>query len=745
MCRVHGQVNTVDGRPVSGVRIEFSEGLPPQITDASGRFQVAAPADGSPCTITPKKAGMTFTPVQQRVWLSGEEVEASFTATPAPKGKDKAGDTWWSAIELIVDGPAETGNIEFSGNQDWFFFKVAVKGIYVVETWEGSLDDSYMTLYDSNLRVIARDDDSGEGRMSKISRTLSPGTYYVKVEGYLWIDTGTYTIRVSSAAPTLSRLAINNGALATTSRTVTLNHTCVGVPTECMASELPSFAGAAWQPYTAAPTFVLSAGNDTKTVYFKVRDAFGRESNVVSDNIYLNEPTPVELIVNAPPTTGYIWPILDEDWFYLTVATAGIYTIETWADVLDDTSMWLYQGDQTTLLASDEGSGERGRMAKIVRNLGPGTYYVRVRAGRWRLVGTYLIRVMTDGPQVTVLSPHGDPTANTALKVGNSEVVFTSRMPGVLEIVCSFAVNAPAVPDLANKVRAAISPIGSSALQWQTLQRTPSPWTGSAAGLPPSASPTAGKAVLNPRTGRFEVKAVFTGLPANNSDFGPKTLWAQIVDGATVLATAQQPLEVFYPKRATNNPGTGRDRGPNWFYYWKTGNVCGITTGWEYERGWDYGYYLPGEDHINVEDAAPTVNLGPETYTSDTGDKVVVSGQGVGPACCAETIAHELQHKWFYENWDALIAAAEADGEDDGDDYDDPDDDGIPNIAEAGFLGLTTDPNDPDTYNMGGAYRTYGDEEIRCRKKELDTGLTVTPANDWAYPGSNSYPPYSRE
>ncbi len=743
ICRVHGQVRTADGQPVAGVAVQFSEGLAPQVTDASGRFEVLAPADGARCTVTPKKANTAFAPAERKVWLSGDEAEASFAAAPIPKGKAKAGDNWWNAVELIVDGPTETGDIDPALDQDWFFFKVAVKGTYIVETWAGSLDDSYMTLYSSNLGAITRDDDSGQGAMSKISRALNPGTYYVMLEGYSWLDSGTYTIRVNTSAPTLSKLAINNGAAATTSTAVTLNHTCIGTPTECMASESPNFAGAAWQPYVAAPAFVLSTGNDTKIVYLKVRDAFARESNVVADSIYLNEPTPVPLTVNAPPATGYVWPALDEDWFYFTAAAADTYTIESWAGTLTDNFMALYQSDQTTLIASDDVSGEKGKMAKIVRALAPGTYYIKVRATKSSGVGTYLIRVMTSGAQVTILNPHGNPAATTSLAVGNAEVVFTSKLPGMLEVVCSFAVNAPAVPDLANKVRACISPVGASALQWQTLKKVASPWAGSAAGVPAGASATTGKAVLNTKTGRFEVKAVFTGLPTNNSDFGPKTLWAQVVDGAVVVASAQQPIEVFYPRLAVNNPGTGRNFGPNWFYYWKNGNVCGATTGWEYAPGWDYGYYMPSEDHINVENSAPTMNTGPETYTNDTGGAIVVSGQGIGPACCTETIAHEFQHKWFYDNWDALIAAAEADGENNGDDYDDPDDDGIPNIAEAGYLGVTTDPDDPDTYNMGADYSTYGDEEVRCRMKELNTGLTVAEGDDWAYPGSNSCPRYS--
>ncbi|HPD13311.1 MAG TPA: PPC domain-containing protein [Planctomycetota bacterium] len=743
-CRLAGRVATAAGEPLGGVTVRFSNGLPAQTTDSSGAFETVAPADGTRCTVTPSKRGWEFTPAERSVWLSGDEAEASFRAAPAgrEKTKSKDGDSWTNAVELVMDGPTKTGDIWYGSAQNWFYFKVVTAGTYIVESWPGTLTDNYIWLYNSSLKVIAADDDSGEGLMAKITRTLSAGTYYVLVQGYSWSLSGTYTIGVRTPGPTLSNFAINGGALATLTPQVTLNHVAQGTPAQFMASESPTFAGAAWTPYVANPPFTLSAGNETKTVYLKVRDANNRESNVLSDSILLNEPIPVELTVNAPPTLGNLWPAGDLDWFYFTAAAPGMYTIETWAGSLTDNVMGLYQGDQATLIATDDNSGEGGRMARIVRILAPGTYFIRVVPLKAKKTGTYLIRVMTGEPQLTVLNPYGDPTANTAAAVGNSEVVFSARIPATLEVACSFAVNAPAVPDLANKVRVCISPVGGSALQWMAGKKTPSPWTGSAAGQPAGAHAAMGKALFNPKTGRYEAKAVFTGLPANNADFGPKTIWVQIVDGANVIGTAQQPIEVFYPRLVTNNAGAGPDRGPNWFYFWKTGNVCGATTGWQYLRGRSYGVYYPGEDHVNVRDAAPTRNSGPETYRNDFGSSVTVTGQGVGPQCCTEVIAHEFQHKWFYDNWDALIAAAEADGENNGDDYDDPDDDGIPNLFEPGFLGIATDPNDPDTFNMGGSYSSYGDEELRCRKVELAPGLTADPAADWAFPGSNSYPRY---
>ena len=98
------------------------------------------------------------------------------------------------------------------------------------------------------------------------------------------------TIILSVPTPVLKTLAINAGATTTTSRTVTLNNTTSGAaPTHYRASESSAFTGAAWLPYSTAPSFDLSAGNATKRVYFQLRDAEGAISNFLSDTIVLSQ------------------------------------------------------------------------------------------------------------------------------------------------------------------------------------------------------------------------------------------------------------------------------------------------------------------------------------------------------------------------------------------------------------------------------------------------------------------------
>ncbi len=89
-------------------------------------------------------------------------------------------------------------------------------------------------------------------------------------------------------APVVTAFAINGGAATTQSQTVTLNNTTANNPSHYMASESSDFSGAAWQTYSIAPQFSLSAGDGQKIVYFKTRNSTG-ESNHASDSIFLEQ------------------------------------------------------------------------------------------------------------------------------------------------------------------------------------------------------------------------------------------------------------------------------------------------------------------------------------------------------------------------------------------------------------------------------------------------------------------------
>jgi Zn-dependent metalloprotease/predicted secreted protein len=199
----------------------------------------------------------------------------------------------------------------------------------------------------------------------------------------------------------LTSFAINNGAPSTDSRWVTLNHGVTGDPTHTMASESSTFSGATWQPYESAPKFILSSGSGSKTVYFKARKADGEMTQVMSDSIeYSMTITPV--IVNGISAEGNLKFENDYDWYQFSLSSSGVYIIESVASTLQNSFIYLYgPGNMTDLIAVDDNSGV-GNMAKVVRYLSAGTYYVMVKGFG---TGTYELSVRSPAP----LSVNADP------------------------------------------------------------------------------------------------------------------------------------------------------------------------------------------------------------------------------------------------------------------------------------------------------------------------------------------------
>jgi hypothetical protein len=104
-----------------------------------------------------------------------------------------------SIAALTVNAAATGGNISPAGDMDWYQFTVSTAGTHTIETWAGSLDDTYMELFGPNNQstLIEENDDGGTGIAAKIVRSLSAGTYYVRISSFWWDVTGTYTIRVT--------------------------------------------------------------------------------------------------------------------------------------------------------------------------------------------------------------------------------------------------------------------------------------------------------------------------------------------------------------------------------------------------------------------------------------------------------------------------------------------------------------------------------------------------------------------
>ncbi|MFD2332631.1 SpoIID/LytB domain-containing protein [Cohnella sp. GCM10020058] len=106
--------------------------------------------------------------------------------------------SFWNAGETLTSSGTVSGQAE-----KWFKITGANLTVTIETVPNGTKTDTYLELYNSNLQLLASDDDSGGGNYSRISAYLASGsTYYVKVRNLssgsavyagIYLTTGTLT------------------------------------------------------------------------------------------------------------------------------------------------------------------------------------------------------------------------------------------------------------------------------------------------------------------------------------------------------------------------------------------------------------------------------------------------------------------------------------------------------------------------------------------------------------------------
>ena len=104
-----------------------------------------------------------------------------------------ADDTPSSAVAIAVNSSA-TGEISPEADVDYWRFVVPSRGQLVVETSGDT--DTVGALEDDSGNRIDFDDDSGTEFNFKIAVSVDAGTYYIRVSGYDFDETGPYTLHV---------------------------------------------------------------------------------------------------------------------------------------------------------------------------------------------------------------------------------------------------------------------------------------------------------------------------------------------------------------------------------------------------------------------------------------------------------------------------------------------------------------------------------------------------------------------
>jgi hypothetical protein len=219
--------------------------------------------------------------------------------------------------------------------------------------------------------------------------------------------------------------------------------------------------------------------------------------------------------------------------------------------------------------------------------------------------------------------------------------------------------------------------------------------------------------------------------------YGKKNIYATLYSkdettGEYYTHTFKKEFNLFFKEDGDDD----NDKIPNWFAYWKKDGAISNIDKAQYDSSCSsntFGYYSHGADKVNLCGAAPS-NRAKKTYNFN-GNKDFYGTEGVDTA--AQVVAHELNHKWVYENW---LSGGQWNGKTDSDfkaqgtgdarDYDDD----LPDDYEST---IGTDTGKVDTFDLetqkSSTYKYYGDNEytsILAGDKEKGIG-----EKDWSDTG----------
>jgi hypothetical protein len=98
--------------------------------------------------------------------------------------------------KLEIGGPRVEGEISAGGERDRYTFAVETAGPYTIETTGNT--DTFVSLFGPNneARLIAEDDDSGPGNLSRLTQNLAAGNYFLRVRLFSASSTGPYGVSV---------------------------------------------------------------------------------------------------------------------------------------------------------------------------------------------------------------------------------------------------------------------------------------------------------------------------------------------------------------------------------------------------------------------------------------------------------------------------------------------------------------------------------------------------------------------
>ena len=348
----------------------------------------------------------------------------------------------------ITVGDSATGEIETSGDHDWFEVTLEAGKTYRIDLegspgGSGKLRDPYLRgIHDSNGNLIAgtTDDDGGAGRNSRLLFTAQEGgTYYVAAGGY-GSRTGTYTLSVTDVTTdvtddhaagtgTTGMVAVGSSATGEIETAgdrdwfkVTLE---AGKTYRIDLEGSPSGSGKLRDPYlrgvhdsngnliAGTTDDDGGAGYNSRLLftaqegatYYVAAGAYGSRTGTytllvtdVTDDHSAGTGTTGTVAVGGS-VAGEVETARDRDWFAVTFEAGETYVIDlegadSGGGTLDSTVLvGVYDAEGERIAGTRTTDGGEGEDARLVYTATEtGTHYIAAR-GSGQATGTYTVRV----------------------------------------------------------------------------------------------------------------------------------------------------------------------------------------------------------------------------------------------------------------------------------------------------------------------------------------------------------------
>lgn len=254
-----------------------------------------------------------------------------------------------------------------------------------------------------------------------------------------------------TVVPTVNSFVINNNDAYTTSLSANLSSTTTDGVQMYVTNTALCLSGGAWETFNASKAWTLPTANNTNTVYFKVRDVAGNESDCAFDSIIHDSVSPTVTLTS--PVAGTFINSLNQTAFNLSGACsengqavnltvtghAGITgnatcTTGAWSSALDLSSLADTAGTPYTVVASH--SRVSGNNATASSNypkdtLSPGAATITGAPTGTNTTGT--LNVNVGGTDIThyryfVVAPGGTEVCTNSAAYTGSDIVVATKI-----------------------------------------------------------------------------------------------------------------------------------------------------------------------------------------------------------------------------------------------------------------------------------------------------------------------------